>query len=216
MEKLADSHPLRQKSKTPPCGAFYFSDGDGWVRSHPGSTNSPGANSDSRRLALERLARKGESHGWDEQSHPSRNGIFGQCGAFCFSGGDGWVRTHPGSTNSPGANSDSRRLALERVARKGESHGWDEQSHPSRNEIVRQSVAFCLSEGGGWVRPHCLSLERARRKDQSVGQSPAMKRRFHIHLPRQTATPIKTGAAHAAPVSVRDQPKLRTDRYRSC
>jgi len=33
-----------------------------------------------------------------------------------------------GSTNLSGTNLDSRRLALERAARKGEAHGWAEQS----------------------------------------------------------------------------------------
>lgn len=47
----------------------------------------------------------------------------------------GGGRTH-GSTNLSGTNSDSRRLALERAARKGESHGWDSQSLTPRHRAA--------------------------------------------------------------------------------
>lgn len=70
----------------------------------------------------------------------------------------------PQSTNSPGANSDSRKLAFGRLERKGESHGGDEQSHPSRYgiSVVVQRFAFPLGTAE-W-----LHLARVRRKDEWV------------------------------------------------
>src|SRR6185312_15217943 len=49
-------------------------------------------------------------------------------GAFCVSGGERGVDGPSGSTNSSGTNLDSRRLAPERAARRGEPHGWGSQS----------------------------------------------------------------------------------------
>ena len=52
-------------------------------------------------------------------------------------------RTLPGSTNSPGANLDSRRLAPQRVARRGWAHGWAQQSpQTSRNDMATEAGAF--------------------------------------------------------------------------
>jgi hypothetical protein len=52
-------------------------------------------------------------------------------------------RTLLGSTNSPGANLDSRRLAPQREARRGWAHGWAQQSpRTSRNSAVHRSGVF--------------------------------------------------------------------------
>src|SRR5690348_16357679 len=48
--------------------------------------------------------------------------------AFCIYGGERSVDEPPGSTHSSGTNSDSRRLAPERAARRGSAQGWAEQS----------------------------------------------------------------------------------------
>ncbi len=103
----------------------------------PGSTNSPGANLDSRRLALERTARKGSTHGWVEQS--PRTSCKSRCalpGAFCVSGGEGGVdepsRLFGPSWASPFGPSaapmfalasclGSRRICLERI---WTAEGW--------------------------------------------------------------------------------------------
>src|SRR6185312_8760588 len=86
------SHPLRQKRKTPPRGAFCVSDGEDWVRTHPGSTNSSGTNSDDRRSAPS--AARGEAQ--DGPSNPtlSARNASAPDGGVCVSGGDGWVRIH--------------------------------------------------------------------------------------------------------------------------
>ncbi len=94
-----------------------------------GSTDSPGANRDSRRLAPQRAARRGSAHGWAEQSPraimqpdaPSK-------GRFAYLAEREVVDEPSGSTDSPGANRDSRRLAPQRAARRGSAHGWAEQS----------------------------------------------------------------------------------------
>ena len=83
-----ESLPLRQKQETPRLGRFLFLKGT--LGKNPlGSTNSPGANSDSRRLAPERRARRGEAHGWAEQSLPLRQKQgTPRMGRFLFPGDD--------------------------------------------------------------------------------------------------------------------------------
>jgi hypothetical protein len=65
-------------------------------------------------------------------------------GRFFMGGGEsGW--TNPlGSTNLSGTNLDSRRLALERYARKGSAHGRAEQSHTSPNDDQEKRAALTL------------------------------------------------------------------------
>src|SRR6185312_17294795 len=80
------SHPLRQKRKTPPRGAFCVSDGEDWVRTHPGSTNLSGTNSDDRRSAPS--AARGEAQ--DGPSNPTlsaRNAERPLAGRLCWRGG---------------------------------------------------------------------------------------------------------------------------------
>jgi|GEM_PF-5959043 len=113
-------------SKTPAWAFFY-----GWRRERSdenpyGSANLSGTNLDSRRLAPERAARRGEAHGWAEQSRS-----LSKTPAWAFFYGRRRERSDEnpyGSTNLSGTNLDSRRLAPERAARRGEAHGWAEQS----------------------------------------------------------------------------------------
>jgi hypothetical protein len=94
-----------------------------------GSTNLSGTNSDSRRLALERAARRGLAHGWAKQSPRRLHDVVSSIEAGVLRIWRREVVDEPtGSTNLSGTNSDSRRLALEREARKGEAQGWAEQS----------------------------------------------------------------------------------------
>jgi hypothetical protein len=111
------------------------------------------------------LARRGEAHGWAEQSLPPRDSAFQRRQRlFAYLAERGGGRILPGSTNFPGANLDSRRLALEREARKGEAHGWAEQSLPPRDRALqrRQALFAYLAESALWMPPRvrqiCLEL----------------------------------------------------------
>src|SRR6185312_13105602 len=169
-----------QIRKTPPRGAFCVSGGERGVDEASGSTNSSGTNLDSRRLALERAARKGELHGWSSQSlassRPNADRSAPSRGVLrIWQRDEVWtkplVTRHilclalrassyaavrsgilpPRATNSSGTNLDSRRLALERAARKGELHGWSSQSlAPGLTNADRSAPprrAFCVSGG---------------------------------------------------------------------
>src|SRR6185312_11978433 len=80
-----------------------------------GSTILSGTKLDSRRLAPQRAARRGWAHGWAQQSpRTSRNSGAPRKVRFAYLAEREVWTNPPGSTNSPGANLDSRRLALER------------------------------------------------------------------------------------------------------
>jgi len=79
-------------------------------------------------------------------------------GRFAYLAERGGGRTLPGSTILSGTKLDSRRLALERAARKGEPHGWGSQS-PAASErdadrsASRQGRFAYLAEKGVWTSP---------------------------------------------------------------
>jgi hypothetical protein len=60
---------------------------------------------------------------WDTLSATHKKDA--RMGVFFMGGGESGHDENPyDSTNLSGTNLDSRRLALERAARKGEAHGW--------------------------------------------------------------------------------------------
>ena len=143
----------------PLVGRFAYLAERRWWTNPYGSTNSSGTNLDSRRLALERAARKGEPHGWGSQSLATRERRVERraplVGRFAYLAERRWWTNPYGSTNSSGTNLDSRRLALERAARKGEPHGRGSQSLTTRQRgVERRSprkgrFAYLAESGGG-------------------------------------------------------------------
>jgi hypothetical protein len=69
-------------------------------------------------------------------------------------------------TKLSGTILDSRRLAPKRAARRGQAHGWAEQSPANYMPLRRSSTrAFCVSGGEGWwtnppVTRHALCFAR--------------------------------------------------------
>ena len=74
------------------------------------------------------IARKGLAHGWAKQSPRTSRCLAPRRRAFCVSGGERWWTNPPGFDNFVWNIVDSRRLALERAARKSELYGWNSQS----------------------------------------------------------------------------------------
>ena len=199
---MARVYPDRSSThpKSPPHGGVFVSGGEGRRRiPSQGSTDSPGANQDSRRLPEGRgpwMARVYPDRSSTHPKSPPHGGVF-------VSGGEGRRRIpSQGSTDSPGANQDSRRLPEGRgpwMARAYPDHIAAIDTHQPHSNAPAIAFAY-LAKTRRRHKPRRIRLI-GRKANQISRKLPAGRRPWmdQVHPDRPCRTTCNTPArSHAS------------------